>query len=109
MRSADLFVLASHHEGLPVTVMEALTLGVPVVATSVGGIPEAVGDDVDGILVPPRDTVSLADAIQRALEPETHARLVEGARGVGDRYSNAAAVARVEATYQRLGARTRAT
>jgi glycosyltransferase involved in cell wall biosynthesis len=100
--AADVFVLASHHEGLPVTVMEALTLGVPVVATAVGGLPEAVTADENGILVPPGDTAALAAAIERAVEPATHARLVAGARATGDRFSNAPAVARVEATYQRL-------
>ncbi len=100
--AADLFVLASHHEGLPVTVMEALTLGVPVVATAVGGLPEAVATEVNGILVPPGDASALADAIQRALEPATHARLVEGAEGTGDRFSNAPAVASIEATYASL-------
>jgi glycosyltransferase involved in cell wall biosynthesis len=99
--AADLFVLASHHEGLPVTVMEALTLGVPVVATAVGGLPEVV-DDGNGILVPPGDSAALADAIERALDPDVHATLVRGAGRTGDTFSNAPAVARVEATYRRL-------
>jgi glycosyltransferase involved in cell wall biosynthesis len=100
--AADVFVLASHHEGLPVTVMEALTLGVPVVATAVGGLPEAVTSGENGMLVPARDPTALADAIERALEPPTHTRLVAGASTTGDRFSNAPAVARVEATYRRL-------
>jgi glycosyltransferase involved in cell wall biosynthesis len=99
--AADVFVLASHHEGLPVTVMEALTLGVPVVATAVGGLPEVV-DDGNGILVPPGDATALADAIQRALDPAMHPLLVEGAARTGDRFSNAHAVARIEATYASL-------
>jgi glycosyltransferase involved in cell wall biosynthesis len=100
--AADLFVLASHHEGLPVTVMEALTLGVPVVATSVGGLPEAVTTEENGILVPPGDATALAHAIERASEPNTHARLVAGARTTGARFSNAHAVARIESTYRNL-------
>ena len=84
------------------TVMEALTLGVPVVATAVGGLPEAVATDVNGILVPPRDASALADAIERAVEPATHTRLVDGARATGERFSNARAVARIESTYLRL-------
>ena len=63
--AADVFVLASHHEGLPVTVMEALTLGVPVIAPDVGGIREAVTDGRDGLLVRPDDPTALADAIVR--------------------------------------------
>jgi glycosyltransferase involved in cell wall biosynthesis len=100
--AADLFVLASHHEGLPVTVMEALTLGVPVVATAVGGLPEVVTTEHNGILVPPGDPTALARAIERASDPDTHARLVAGARATGDRFSNAHAVARIEATYRQL-------
>src|SRR5262249_40946711 len=86
--AADVFVLASHHEGLPVTVMEALTIGVPVVATAVGGVPEVVTDEINGILVVPGDATALAEGIARALEPVTHARLVAGARDTGDRFSN---------------------
>jgi glycosyltransferase involved in cell wall biosynthesis len=99
--AADLYVLASRHEGLPVTVMEALTLGVPVVATAVGGLPEVVTED-NGILVAPGDPAALAVAIERALEPAVHRQLLDGAERTGDRFSNAHAVARIEATYASL-------
>jgi len=98
--AADLFVLASSHEGLPVAVMEALALGVPVVATAVGGMPEAVVDDVDGLLVPAGDPRALADAVLRAAEPITLARLAAGAAAAGDRFSSAGSVARIEAVYE---------
>ena len=55
MAASDLVVLSSDHEGLPIVVMEALALGRPVVATAVGGLPEAVGDGRGGLVVPPRD------------------------------------------------------
>ena len=103
--AADIFVLASHHEGLPVTVMEALTLGVPVVAPSVGGLPEVVTDGDNGILVAPGSSRALADAIERALDPAVHAHLGAGARQTGDRFSSAHAVARIESTYAALASR----
>ncbi len=102
--AADLYVLASHHEGLPVTVMEALTLGVPVVATAVGGVPQVVHDGENGLLVPPRDPRALATALARASEPFEHARLVTGARATGDSFSAAHAVTRLEAAYRELAA-----
>jgi glycosyltransferase involved in cell wall biosynthesis len=100
--AADLFVLASHHEGLPVTVMEALTLGVPVVAPAVGGLPEVVTSGNNGILVTARSVPALADAIAQAVEPGMHARLVAGASSTGDRFSARHAIARIEATYAAL-------
>lgn len=48
--AADVFVLASVHKGLPVAVMEALALGVPIVATRAGGVPELVEDGTNGAL-----------------------------------------------------------
>ena len=53
LAACDVFTMASDNEGLPVALMEALALGLPVVATAVGGIPEAVTDGVEGLLVPP--------------------------------------------------------
>lgn len=63
MAGFDLFTLASVHEGLPVALMDALALGIPVVATTAGGIPEAITDGVEGRLVPPRRPDLLAEAI----------------------------------------------
>lgn len=72
----DAFVLSSRWEGLPRVVIEAIAVGVPVVSTDVGGIAEAVEDQVSGLLVPPGDAVSLANALVRVLaEPGLGARL----------------------------------
>jgi glycosyltransferase involved in cell wall biosynthesis len=66
MRGSDLFVLPSRFDNLPCVVVEALASGLPVVSTTVGGIPEMVYDDA-GILVPPDDPSALADALDSVL------------------------------------------
>lgn len=63
LSGADLFALASSYEGYPVAVMEALAVGVPVVATAVGGIPDAIEDGVHGFVVQPNRPDLLAAAI----------------------------------------------
>jgi glycosyltransferase involved in cell wall biosynthesis len=67
--------LMSSNEGLPMCLIEALSIGLPAIATSVGGIPEAIKDDVSGLLVS-RNPESLAQAILRLYDhPKEHARL----------------------------------
>jgi len=66
--SFDVFVISSHHEGFPTAALESMALGVPVVATSVGGIPEIIEHRKTGILVKPRDSIALADGIQLLLD-----------------------------------------
>lgn len=61
MSAFDVFTLASRHEGLPVTAMEAVALGLPIVATRVGGLAEIVDDGVSGWLVPAGDPGQLAE------------------------------------------------
>jgi glycosyltransferase involved in cell wall biosynthesis len=63
----DLFVLPSLYEGFPLAIQEAMAAGRPVIASAVGGVPEAVRDGVTGLLVPPSDPAALADAIRRLL------------------------------------------
>jgi glycosyltransferase involved in cell wall biosynthesis len=66
--SMDIFVISSHHEGFPTAALEAMALGIPVVATSVGGIPEIIEHRKTGVLVNPRDCTTLADGIQLLLD-----------------------------------------
>jgi len=65
--AADILVLPSHSEGSPVTVMEALRSGLPVIATRVGGIPDLVEDGLTGFLVPPKDPRALSQAMEGLL------------------------------------------
>jgi glycosyltransferase involved in cell wall biosynthesis len=68
--AADAFVLASVWEGFPIAVMEAMSMGLPCVATRVGGVPDAIDDGVEGLLVEPRDPAGLADALLWLLADE---------------------------------------
>ena len=63
LNASDVFTLPSHGEGVPVAMLEAMACGLPIVATAVGGIPEAVTDGVTGFLVRPRDRDSLTDRL----------------------------------------------
>jgi glycosyltransferase involved in cell wall biosynthesis len=79
--AADLFVLASFAEGIPVALMEAMALGVPCISTYIAGIPELIDHDRDGILVPAGSVDDLANAILRlARDPGLRHRFAEAAR-----------------------------
>jgi glycosyltransferase involved in cell wall biosynthesis len=80
MQAADLFVMPSHLEGLCTAAMDAQAAGLPVVATTAGGLPEVVADGVTGRLVPPRDPEALAGAILELLrDRKARARMARAA------------------------------
>ena len=68
LAEADVFVMASFAEGVPVVLMEALAAGVPAVATRIAGIPELIEDGLTGLLVPPAEPTAIAEAVRRLLE-----------------------------------------
>ncbi|MCC6018711.1 MAG: glycosyltransferase family 4 protein [Candidatus Verstraetearchaeota archaeon] len=68
MNASDIFILPSLQEGFPTVIPEAMACGKPVVATKVGGVPEAITSDYLGILVPPKDSESLSWAILEVLD-----------------------------------------
>jgi glycosyltransferase involved in cell wall biosynthesis len=105
MVAFDLFVLASHYEGLPLALMEALVLGVPVVATRVGGIPEGVTDGSEGLLVPRSRPDLLAHAVEMlARDPELRARMSEAAADRGRMFDIRGSTRTVEARYREVAA-----
>lgn len=85
----DVSTLVSRDEGSPNSLLEAMAAGRPIVATRVGGIPDLVEDNVNGILVPPQDPVSLADALRQLLgNSEACQRMGEaGRKRAEERYS----------------------
>jgi len=103
MAGADIFTLASRWEGLPVAVMEACALGLPLVLTAVGGIAEEFTDGVDARLVPAGDPDALACALEQvARDPALRARLAAASAARAGDFDVRRAVTRIEAIYERV-------
>ncbi len=97
----DVFALVSAHEGLPMSLLEAMACGRAVLATGVGGIPELVegGERSGGVLVPPGDVAGMASSLVRMADPELRRALGERARA---RVCSAHDLAAVAARYREL-------
>jgi len=103
LAGADVFVLTPHHEGFPLSVMEALAAGLPIVATRVGDIPSAVRDGIDGILVPTGDPKAVADALRALIiDDGLRARMTRAARDGAARFDIRQASQRLEEIYVKL-------
>lgn len=103
-RLFDAFVLPSVNEGTPVSVIESLASGTPVVANRVGGVPDVVRDGTDGFLVEPGDTPGAAERLaQLATDPELRARFAESGRArMFERYSVSRLVDDIDRLYRSL-------
>ena len=104
MAAMDVLVLPSINEGMGRVLLEAGSVGVPVVATRVGGVPDVVQEGRTGLLVPPRDPAAIAEALGRlAGNREMRTRLgLEARRFIVPDFSMESMVRRIEALYERL-------
>jgi glycosyltransferase involved in cell wall biosynthesis len=101
---AAIFCLPSHAEGLPMAMLEAMAAGKAIVTTGVGGIPDAVSDGENGLLVEPGQVAALADALARLLGDEAERRrLGERARAtIAQRFESGVVVQQISAVYEAL-------
>jgi len=99
--ASDVYVNPADVEGLPVSILEAMALARPVVATAVGGVPSIIHDEDTGLLVPPGDPQALADGISRLLDdPQLAADLAVRAKALVDsQYGLKAMIDATEAVY----------
>ena len=110
LASSLIFLLPSHAEGMPMALLEAMSWGLPVIATPVGGIPQVVEHEVSGLLVPASDIDALAAQIERLLaDPALRKRLGANARSrIETDFSLRDALERLAAIYNRFGLEPRA-
>ncbi len=103
----DVYVLCSDYEGIGLAILEAMAAGLPVVATAVGGVPEAIADGVNGILVPPRNPRQLAQGIVRMLvDPDMAKAMGKAGRQRAEELFDAKVMAeRTLSVYRRLSVR----
>lgn len=103
LADADIFVLISHWEGLPLSILEALSAGLPVVASNVGGVPETVVDGQTGYLIARNDLAGLAKALDALIQdPGLRRRFGTGARTLyEEKFGLERMVAQTQGVYRR--------
>lgn len=101
--ASQAFILSTHYEGLPISVMEAMRAGLPVIATNVNGIPEEVAPET-GLLVPPRDAPALARAIDTLVGDAAQRRRMgrKGREKFEREFTRDLMIAKVEALYRQV-------
>jgi glycosyltransferase involved in cell wall biosynthesis len=110
MQRMTLLALPSHIEAFPMVVLEAMALGVPVVATKVAGVPEIITDGETGVLVPPGDVGALSQAMDRVLSDSDLARSLgeRGRESVTSKFTREKMLGEMRAIYSELLGRPRA-
>lgn len=106
LQQASLYVLPSYHEGMPMSLLEAMAAGLPVISTRVGGIPELVSDGVDGILLEPGDIAALRDALRQLLQDPQRAGQMgrAGRHKIEATFATSVVLPQIEQLYLELGA-----
>lgn len=104
LKAIDIFVLSSLSEGLPIALIEAMSCGLSVVATDVGGVREVIQDGIDGFIVPPEDPFSLAERINLIIDnSSTMSTICENAtKKVKSLFSKSVMIRRYEELYDYL-------
>jgi glycosyltransferase involved in cell wall biosynthesis len=104
LRASDVFVMPSWAESFPYVILEAMSESLPILATDVGGIAEAIVDGESGLLAAPRDDVALARGLVALLDdPDMRARLAGTARAeVRQRFTRAGMIARLADVYEEV-------
>jgi glycosyltransferase involved in cell wall biosynthesis len=102
LAQSQLFILTTHYEGLPISILEAMRAGLPVIATNVNGIPEQVEDGLTGLLVPRQDVQALTTAILTLLKDPVMRRNMgdEGSKKLAKEFTGDRMVAKTRLIYQ---------
>lgn len=103
-QALDTFALSSYREGLPNVLLEAMACEVPVVATSVAGIPQLIHSDINGLLIPPGDREALASALRRLLADKQlrESLSAEALRVIEEHYTFERRMRKIAAVYEDL-------
>lgn len=104
MADFDLFVLSSISEGLGLSLLEAMALGIPVVATMTGGIPEVIKDGTNGLLIQPGNDIYLAENMVKILSNKDLAQRLgdEAKKTVAEKFSSKTMIEKTEKVYQEV-------
>ena len=103
MAACDIFCLPSRNEGMGKVLVEAMAMGKPIIASSIGGIPDIVRSGENGILVPVGDAAAWAEAIARLCrDPEKRRRMGDAGMQMAPRYSSEEMIKRIDRLYEEL-------
>ncbi|MGQ9679865.1 MAG: N-acetyl-alpha-D-glucosaminyl L-malate synthase BshA [Candidatus Bathyarchaeia archaeon] len=107
LKQSDAFVLISDSESVPLTLLEAMSTGLPVISTRIGGVPEIVVNNENGILVPPRNPKKIAESILRLKNDEKFRKRLglEARKTILERYTCEKIVRKYEEIYQKTSFR----
>jgi len=104
LSNADIYVLPSYNEQMPMSILEAMAYGLPIVSTHVAGIPEMVEDGYNGILIQPGDREALVSALKRLIESKDERILMgqNGSRRVAEKFAGEIIINHLMSIYARL-------